>query len=302
MAKKEATTETPKPEIISTSCDDKPSSCSLSKMSYVIVFLAILVFAAAAYNIMSQKPTVQASQPTPTTLLISSDGPAQAGDIVSLDYIGRFENGTVFDTSIKSVAEENDLYNPVRPYQPLTFTLGAGGLIPGFEKAILGLKTGDEKDFKVDSAQAYGGRLDQLIQKVEKKQRSPIVQNVSMQRFIDEIGEKPYVGLVFQLPENEDFSINMSLKVLEVTDDAVVFIYIPSEGATIDTVFGKADLYAEGDSIVVELKDVKKGQKVLTLDGSAEIVDVDDESITLDFNHPLAGKDLYFWVKLVSLA
>jgi len=43
------------------------------------------------------------------------------------------EDKSVFDTSIQTVAEKNEIYNPARPYEPLSFTVGAGQMIPGFD-------------------------------------------------------------------------------------------------------------------------------------------------------------------------
>ena len=39
----------------------------------------------------------------------------------------------------------------------------------------------------------------------------------------------------------------------------------------------------------------------MTLNGPATVRAVNDENITIDFNHPLAGQKLNFWIKLVDL-
>ena len=52
---------------------------------------------------------------------------------VSVNYTGRLEDGTVFDSSL----------NPGR--EPLSATLGQGALIPGFEKGLLGMIIGESK-------------------------------------------------------------------------------------------------------------------------------------------------------------
>ena len=47
------------------------------------------------------------------------------GDTVKVHYTGQLEDGSVFDSSVQR--------------EPLEFTLGQGQLIPGFEKAVVGL-------------------------------------------------------------------------------------------------------------------------------------------------------------------
>nr|WP_048058015.1 peptidylprolyl isomerase [Methanothermococcus okinawensis] len=85
------------------------------------------------------------------------------GTTVSVDYIGKFENGTVFDTSIKSVAIKNGIYNPNRDYKPLNFTVGDGRLIKGFENAVIGMHVGENKTVTIPPEDAYGLRNDKLI-------------------------------------------------------------------------------------------------------------------------------------------
>ncbi len=77
------------------------------------------------------------------------------GDTVKVDYVGSLENGTVFDTSLQAEAKKAGL--PARPsYSPLEFTLGQGQLIAGFEKAVLGMKVGEEKTVKFPPSEGYG--------------------------------------------------------------------------------------------------------------------------------------------------
>ncbi|MDD3646392.1 MAG: peptidylprolyl isomerase [Candidatus Gracilibacteria bacterium] len=62
-------------------------------------------------------------------------------------------------------------------------------------------------------------------------------------------------------------------------------------------VITKADLSsfsAAGFELVV-------GEKIPTQFGELEIIDADEENVTLDMNHPLAGKTLTFEVELVEI-
>ena len=67
----------------------------------------------------------------------------EEGKQVSIHYIGTLDDGTEFDNSYSRD-------------KPLTFVLGAGQMIPGFEKKILGLKKGDKNDFSLTPDEAYG--------------------------------------------------------------------------------------------------------------------------------------------------
>lgn len=80
------------------------------------------------------------SQPTSTTN--TSSGIVQAGDTVSVDYVGSFTNGTVFDSSAI--------------HGPLNITVGSHQVIPGFENALLGMKVNQTKTITLPPAQAYG--------------------------------------------------------------------------------------------------------------------------------------------------
>ena len=71
---------------------------------------------------------------------------AKAGDIVSMNYTGRLENGTVFDSNVDSRFQH---------VEPFIFTLGAGQVIPGWDKGIVGMKVGEKKIFTVAPEDAY---------------------------------------------------------------------------------------------------------------------------------------------------
>ena len=80
----------------------------------------------------------------------------KAGDTVQVDYIGKFENGTVFDTSREDVAKQAGIYVSSRTYAPLTFVVGSDQLIKGFDNGVIGMKVGDEKTIKTPPEEAYG--------------------------------------------------------------------------------------------------------------------------------------------------
>ena len=86
------------------------------------------------------------AEPTATPIVARS---ATDGDLVTVHYIGTLDNGETFDTSAGR--------------DPLTFTLGSGQMIPGFDAAIHGLSVGETITVRIEPAQAYGERREDLI-------------------------------------------------------------------------------------------------------------------------------------------
>lgn len=72
---------------------------------------------------------------------------AKAGDIVSVNYTGRLEDGTVFDSNV------DPKFNHVQSFE---FTLGAGQVISGWDKGIVGMKVGEKKTLTIPPEDAYG--------------------------------------------------------------------------------------------------------------------------------------------------
>ena len=84
---------------------------------------------------------------------------AKSGDFVHVHYTGKFDDGSVFDSS-----EGRD---------PLTFQLGKGMVVPGFEKAIVGMSVGEKRTTEIPAAEGYGPRLDQLVFTVPRENLPP---------------------------------------------------------------------------------------------------------------------------------
>ena len=73
----------------------------------------------------------------------------QSGDTVSVHYTGKLENGEIFDSSSGR--------------RPMTFTVGTGQIIRGFDEAVLGMAVGDRKTVTIAPERAYGPRQLELI-------------------------------------------------------------------------------------------------------------------------------------------
>ncbi len=139
---------------------------------------------------------------------------AKDGDTVKVHFTGRLENGEVFTKS------EDE--------KPLELTLGAGQLIEGFERGIVGMKVGDKKTITVTPEQGYGSRQEQLVVEVDRR----------------------------DLPDHITPAIGKALRVRRHDGDDIHLI----------------------------------------------IMDIGEDTVTLDANHPLAGVTLFFELELVEIA
>jgi peptidylprolyl isomerase len=116
---------------------------------------------------------------------------AQNGDTVKVHYTGTLQDGTVFDSSVDR--------------EPLSFTVGAGQMIEGFDKAVIGMKTGETKKVSIPAAQAYGEHEDTLVFVVDRKNIPPTM--------------SPEVGDDLMMSTQSGGSVNV--KVTEVTDSTI---------------------------------------------------------------------------------
>jgi FKBP-type peptidyl-prolyl cis-trans isomerase 2 len=88
------------------------------------------------------------------------------GDTVSVNYVGKLEDGTIFDTSVKEVAVEAGIYIQMRNYEPLTFTIGEGQMIKGFDEGVVGMQVGEEKTLTIPPEEAYGEYREEFVREI----------------------------------------------------------------------------------------------------------------------------------------
>jgi FKBP-type peptidyl-prolyl cis-trans isomerase FkpA len=90
---------------------------------------------------------------------VPGQGPKpQQGDTVKVNYTGYLLDGKVFDTSLEELAKKHNIHNPLRPYEPIEFQLGAGQVIQGWDEGIMLLSKGSKARLFIPSTLAYGER------------------------------------------------------------------------------------------------------------------------------------------------
>lgn len=133
---------------------------------------------------------------------------------VTLNFALKLEDGAVIDSNFEG--------------EPVSFVVGDGNLLPGFENTLLGLIAGAEEVFVVKPEDAFGQSNPNNMQQVPRDQ----------------------------------FAADMEL--------------------------------VEG--LVVSFADAQKAE----LPGVVH--SFDDKQVTVDFNHPLAGRDIIFDVKVIDVS
>lgn len=81
---------------------------------------------------------------------------AQSGDTVSVHYTGTLSDGQLFDSSAGR--------------DPLSFQLGTGQVIKGFDDGVTGMEVGDKKTINIPCDEAYGPVNDELLIHFDRNQ------------------------------------------------------------------------------------------------------------------------------------
>ena len=81
----------------------------------------------------------------------------QKGDKVAIHYVGTLDDGEQFDSSRERG-------------EPISFTVGGGMMIPGFDNGVMDMKIGDTKTLKCAPADAYGEINPANVMKVPKQE------------------------------------------------------------------------------------------------------------------------------------
>lgn len=115
------------------------------KMGIAIV-IVLAVVAVLAYITINKKQN-NMEENTQTNNQANNDQVAKAGDTVAMNYTGTLADGTVFDSNV------DPKFNHVTPF---IFTLGAGQVIQGWDKGIVGMKVGEKKHLVLSPEDAYG--------------------------------------------------------------------------------------------------------------------------------------------------
>lgn len=130
---------------------------ALAVIAVIFVFPNLSPFPSAASAPAATDDSLnQNTQPTSTAMNDASDSlqvtdetvgtgkTAEAGDTVTVNYVGTLADGTVFDASANHGTSG------------FSFALGAGQVIPGWDQGVAGMKEGGKRKLVIPPSLAYG--------------------------------------------------------------------------------------------------------------------------------------------------
>lgn len=120
------------------------------------------------------------------------DRAVATGDQIRVNYVGRFENGSTFDSS--------------EGREPLEFTVGAEQVIAGFDRVVIGMKPGESCKVVITLEDGYGAHLPEMVADVA--------------RHLIPDNEQLILGSMLEVSIED--SRTMEVQVVELSDTSVV--------------------------------------------------------------------------------
>ncbi len=232
-------------------------------------------------------------------------GIIEIGDSVEVNYIGKFTNGTVFDTNIEDVAKQWEIYDENRTYElakvfvdpdmvyipPDGYEDYSSEFIVGFMKGLIGMKAGDIKNVTIDPEDAYGIWNQTLAEELfEFYFRTPYWPR------------KVPNELSVTILKSELLEFNSSINLSEITE-GYIFDYIEAENQLGKPVYWQIQITDISDENVT-IKNVIENNTILKTEGMWDnIIVIENEthfSIMGDPEYDKIYGSVGFFMKLVE--
>jgi FKBP-type peptidyl-prolyl cis-trans isomerase 2 len=224
---------------------------------------------------------------------------AANGDLATVNYTASLEDGSVFYTTSKAVAESATTKKASWFSAPNNFAgeavpVGKPALFPGVGEALPGMSAGSVKHLSLPPEQAFGPSDPQKIQKLPLVRTMPRTVTVPADEYVKRFNGFPTVGK--EVPATPYFSA----RVTAVRERDVDLLLLAENGTTYNEAFGTTLITVDDANITTALKPVI-GSLFPVQNGSAVVTAADADSFTIDMNNPLAGKTVTIDLELTSL-
>lgn len=153
--------------------------------------------------------------------------PIETGDEVEIEYVGRIQEGEVFDTSRRNIAEETGLIDKFpddKEYSPLNVRIGEGQIIEGLEEGLIGLEKGETRKITVPPEKGYGEVNDEKIETYDISEFEQMLQGQTPQEGMRLQTAEGEIGTITKVDSNEvkiDFNHELSGRTIEFEIEVV---------------------------------------------------------------------------------
>jgi FKBP-type peptidyl-prolyl cis-trans isomerase 2 len=261
------------------------SNKDIGAIGLASILIIIVVVAGASYGVYSWYSSTQEKESIP--FLIVEDG-----DMISVDYIGFFDDDRVFDTSIEDIAKNDAAYpkslsfqlRSEGGYKPLEFTVGKGQMIKGFDEGVVGMWINQTKEITITPEEGYGASDPNKIEIASLIEEVPIIVNMNKTVFSDMFGAEAEEWISLKDPTWRWNITVFDVKVIQIDSSA-----------------------NGGDGLikVKHLLDDKDANKTIAYDEGGQFivinVDVEEGTFTKDYNREVVGKTLIFRVTIRTI-
>lgn len=81
-----------------------------------------------------------------------------------MNFTGKLDDGTVVDASVDNCCDDECECET----GPVELTIGEEEVVPGLEKALIGMAPGEKKTVRLVSEEAYGERDEEMVMEVDR--------------------------------------------------------------------------------------------------------------------------------------
>ncbi len=256
------------------------------KKSYIKWALIIAVLIVVAVFLL-QLEKIEPEPETNITEIEDRSKIAEMGDLVTINYVLRLDNGKVADTNDEELAKEAELQNYVKG--PFKFILGQSNKLKTFDEAIKGLKLGEKKTVMIEPMEPVLAVKINISDSRPRRILYPRTDNLLWKKYNETFSMEPAViNNIISNPEKYPWP----LQVMNVTEKYVVtqIMVRPGESFFIPGQEWKSQVMRTSDKVIEFVQNPKIGLVFNTPYGTAEITNVTISSIF--FTHtPEQGKE-----------
>ena len=225
--------------------------------------------------------------------------PAAVGDLAAVNYSAMLEDGALFYTTRKAVADDPATkkapwFSAPKEFAAEMVPVGKAALFPGIGDALAGMKVGGTKRLVLPPEQAFGPSDPEKLQKLPLARTMPRTVTVPAEEYVKRFNGFPVVGKEIQA------TAYFPAKVTAVREREVDLQLMAENGAIHSEPFGTTEIRVDETNITTTLKPVV-GAVFPGQNGYGIITASDAESFTLDMNNPLAGKTVTIDLELTGL-